>query len=145
MNTFDKSIDQIFDVVTVPETPKANISMTLSVSANTETQPNIENDLNDAYEKTRENLEDFITQGKEAMDEILVIAKTGQAPRAFEVYSTLLKNMVDANKELLNVQKQIREMDSKKNTQKPGTTIDKAIFVGTTAEFSRLLKNNRDK
>ena len=77
--------------------------------------------------------------GKEAMDEILTIAKAGQHPRAFEVYGTLLKNMVDANKELLNVQKQMRDMD--KNAKKDGDTkIDKAIFVGSTAELSKLLK-----
>ena len=47
--------------------------------------------------------------------------------------------MVDANKELLNVQKQMRDMD--KNAKKDGDTkIDKAIFVGSTAELSKLLK-----
>ena len=73
------------------------------------------------------------------MNEILEIAKAGQHPRAFEVYGGILKNMVDANKELLNIQKQIREMDgSKKETT--NTTIDKAIFVGSTSELSKLLK-----
>jgi hypothetical protein len=73
------------------------------------------------------------------MDELRQIASAGQHPRAFEVYATLLKNMVDANKELLNVQKQMREMDGKK---KDGgdTKIDKAIFVGSTAELSKLIK-----
>lgn len=62
-----------------------------------------------------------------------------QHPRAFEVYSGLLKNLVDANKELLNVQKQMRDMDGKKNDG--GTKIDKAaIFVGSTAELNKLIK-----
>ena len=66
------------------------------------------------------------------------IASSGQHPRAFEVYATLLKNVVDANKELLNVQKQMRDMDGKK---KDGDTkIDKAIFIGSTAELSKLVK-----
>jgi hypothetical protein len=47
--------------------------------------------------------------------------------------------MVDANKELLNIQKQIREMDSSKK-ETNNTTIDKAIFVGSTSELSKLLK-----
>ena len=76
--------------------------------------------------------------GKDGLEEILQIAKAGQHPRAFEVYGTLLKNMVDANKELLNIQKQMRDMDGKK---KDGDTkIDKAIFVGSTAELSKLIK-----
>jgi hypothetical protein len=76
------------------------------------------------------------------MEEILEIAKQGQHPRAFEVYGTLLKNVVDANKELLAVQKQMREMDSKKKDS--GTTIDKAIFVGSTQELNKLLKGKSD-
>ena len=74
------------------------------------------------------------------MEEILNIAIAGQHPRAFEVYGTLLKNMVDANKELLNIQKQMREMDKKKEVN--NTTIDKAIFVGSTAALGKLLKDN---
>ena len=73
------------------------------------------------------------------MEELRHIAAAGQHPRAFEVYATLLKNVVDANKELLAVQKQMRTMDGK---QKEGDTkIDKAIFVGSTAELNKLLKS----
>jgi hypothetical protein len=74
------------------------------------------------------------------MQKILEIAKAGQHPRAFEVYGGLLKNMVDANKELLSIQKQMREMSGvKKETS--STNIDKAIFVGSTSELSKLLKS----
>ena len=106
--------------------------------------PNIEEDLTDAYQQSRENLQGIIDQGKEAMEEILQIAKVGQHPRAFEVYGTILKNMVDANKELLAIQKQMREMDgNKKETN--NTNIDKAIFVGSTADLGKLLKDNGNK
>jgi hypothetical protein len=99
----------------------------------------LKQDLTDAYQQSKENLQGIIDQGKEAMEDILEIAKAGQHPRAFEVYGTLLKNMVDANKELLNIQKQMRDMDEDKKKQS-GTTIDKAIFVGSTNELNKLLK-----
>ena len=99
-------------------------------------------DLTDAYQQSKENLQELIDQGKDAMEEILQVAKAGQHPRAFEVYGTLLKNMVDANKELLNIQKQMRDMDGKKKDN-GDTKIDKAIFVGSTAELNKLL-NNKD-
>jgi len=55
----------------------------------------------------------------------------------------LLKNVVDANKELLAVQKQMREMN--KQNQASGTThIDKAIFVGSTSELNKLIKGKND-
>lgn len=139
MNTFDKNMEKIFDVAPV-EPPQQKKS--LVVPKKTEEELELKQDLKDAYEQSKENLQDIIEQGKEAMNEILEIAKAGQHPRAFEVYGTLLKNMVDANKELLNIQKQMRDMDGKK---KDGDTkIDKAIFVGSTAELNKLIKGKSE-
>jgi len=140
MNTFDKNMEQIFDVATKVETPPVTKKETLPIKVG---EQELEEDLVDAYEQTKTNLQDLIDQGKSAMDEILEIAKAGQHPRAFEVYGTLLKNVVDANKELLAVQKQMRDMD-KKNAPSGTTTIDKAIFVGSTSELSKFIKSNKE-
>jgi hypothetical protein len=139
MNKFEKSMEEIFDI-----SPKAELPVVSKKETTTELiDTNLEEDLTDAYEQTKSNLQDLIDQGKDAMEEILQIAKAGQHPRAFEVYGTLLKNVVDANKELLAVQKQMREMD-KKNAPSGSTHIDKAIFVGSTSELNKLIKNNND-
>ena len=135
MNTFEKNMEEIFDIAPKPETPivvKSETPVSILDS-------NLEEDLTDAYEQTKTNLQDLIDQGKDAMEEILMIAKAGQHPRAFEVYGTLLKNVVDANKELLAVQKQMREMN-KQNQPSGATHIDKAIFVGSTSELNKLIK-----
>jgi len=138
MNTFDKNMEQIFDVA-----PKATEKLPVEKKENVPAlQANLEEDLVDAYEQSKTNLQDLIDQGKEAMEEILLIAKAGQHPRAFEVYGTLLKNVVDANKELLSIQKQMRDMD-KKSQPSGSTTIDKAIFVGSTSELSKLIKQEK--
>jgi hypothetical protein len=136
MNELNKNLSELLDVTPIPEEKKERLP-TVSASYN---KPDIESDLTDAYQQSKENLQGIIDQGHEAMEEILNIAKAGQHPRAFEVYGTLLKNMVDANKELLNIQKQMREMDKKKEVN--NTTIDKAIFVGSTADLGKLLKDN---
>lgn len=138
MNNFEKSMEEIFDVAPKP-TENLPVVKKESVPA---LQANLEEDLVDAYEQTKTNLQDLIDQGKDAMDEILQIAKAGQHPRAFEVYGTLLKNVVDANKELLAIQKQMRDMD-KKSQPSGTTTIDKAIFVGSTSELSKLIKQEK--
>jgi hypothetical protein len=135
MSTFEKNMEEIFDIspkTELPVVPKKETPVAISDS-------NLEEDLTDAYEQTKTNLQDLIDQGKEAMEEILQIAKAGQHPRAFEVYGTLLKNVVDANKELLIVQKQMREMN-KQNQPSGATHIDKAIFVGSTSELNKLIK-----
>jgi uncharacterized protein YicC (UPF0701 family) len=137
MNTFDKNMEKIFDVTPVEVDEK---KLLVPTKDNTE-DLNLKQDLADAYEQSKSNLQDIIDQGKDAMDEILQIAKAGQHPRAFEVYGTLLKNMVEANDRLLKMQKEMREMDGKKRDG-GDTKIDKAIFVGSTAELSKLIKNN---
>jgi hypothetical protein len=135
MNNFDKSMEQIFDVTPI-ETSKEVKPQTAITHYN---KSDIEEDLNDAYQQTKENLQGILDQGKEAMEEILNIAKAGQHPRAFEVYATLLKNMTEANDRLLKIQKEMREMDKKKEVT--NTNIDKAIFVGSTNELAAFLKN----
>ena len=137
MNTFDKNMEKIFDVTPV-ENPQYNITSDERKMEMPSNMPDLKQDLVDAYDQTKSNLQDLIDSGKDAMDELRQIASAGQHPRAFEVYATLLKNMVDANKELLNVQKQMRDMDGKK--KEGDTRIDKAIFVGSTAELSKLVK-----
>ena len=140
MNTLEKSMESIFDL---PPLAKSNnpiqetnskLPVSLPVS-----ESDLNNDLKDAYEQTKDNLQDLIDQGKDAMEEILQIAKEGQHPRAFEVYGSLLKNVVDANKELLNVQKQMREMENAGKKSGP-TNIDKAVFVGTPSDLNKLLR-----
>jgi len=131
MTKFDDSMSKIFDV-----TP----SITTEKPVIIRDQPsnlNLEQDLADAYQQSRDNLQDVIDQGKDAMDDILRIAKESEQPRAFEVFGTLLKNVVEANKELIAMQKQMRDMDNKKESN---TKIDKAIFVGSTKELQLLLK-----
>jgi len=143
MSNFDKNMKKIFDVKnTELDTVKENNSKKEYLPTNYN-KTDLDSDLMDAYQQSRENLQGIIDQGQEAMHEILEISKAGQHPRSFEVYSGLLKNMVDANKELLNIQKQMRDMDKKKEVT--NTTIDKAIFVGSTNELSKLLKGNTEK
>jgi uncharacterized protein YukE len=137
MNTFDKNMEQFFDVIPTPIDEQKKKSTAIVP----QDEPDLKTDLNDAYQQSRENLEDIISQGKEAMDEILQIAKAGQHPRAFEVYATLLKNMTEANDRLLKIQKEMREMDKKKETT--NNNIDKAIFVGSTEDLNKLLNGNK--
>ena len=137
MNTFDKNMEKIFDVTPVVQQEKPLVP----IVPKTEEGPDLKTDLEDAYQQTKDNLQELIDNGKDAMEELRHIAAAGQHPRAFEVYATLLKNVVDANKELLAVQKQMRTMDGKKEGD---TKIDKAIFVGSTAELNKLLKGKNE-
>jgi mevalonate kinase len=134
MNDINKNLSELFDVTPIPEEKKEKLP-TIVTHYNT---PDVEQDLTDAYQQSKENIQEIIDSGKDAMEEILQIAKAGQHPRAFEVYATLLKNMTEANDRLLKIQKEMRDMNKKKEGN---TNIDKAIFVGSTSELSKFLKN----
>jgi len=134
MNDINKNLSELFDVTPIPEEKKEKLP-TVVTHYNT---PDVEQDLTDAYQQSKENIQEIIDSGKDAMEEILQIAKAGQHPRAFEVYATLLKNMTEANDRLLKIQKEMRDMNKKKEGN---TNIDKAIFVGSTSELSKFLKN----
>jgi uncharacterized protein YukE len=135
MNNFDKNMEEIFDVT--PTEPK---KVQPIVTTHYNPPSDDKQDLVDAYQQSKENIQEIIDSGKDAMEEILQIAKAGQHPRAFEVYATLLKNMTEANDRLLKIQKEMREIEGRKKDS--GTTIDKAIFVGSTSELSKFLKGN---
>jgi len=137
MSKFEKNMENIFDI-----TPKEESFPLVTKPEIIENKPksdSLDVDLTDAYEQSKNNLQEIIDQGKEAMNDILQIAKASEHPRAFEVFGTLLKNVTDANKELIAMQKQMREISGVKK-ESNSTNIDKAIFVGTTAELSKLLK-----
>ena len=134
MNTFDKNMEKIFDVTPVQEEKKPLVPVTKEPIDNID----LKTDLVDAYEQSKNNLQDLIDNGKDAMEELRQIASAGQHPRAFEVYATLLKNVVEANDRLLKTQKEMREMDGKK--READTKINNALFVGSTAELNRFLK-----
>lgn len=134
MDKLDKNMTEIFDIE-----PKATEIIKVEKPQVPVATEELKHDLEDAYQQSKDNLQHIIDQGKDAMEEILNIAKNSQHPRAFEVYGTLLKNMTEANKELLSIQKQMREISGTKS-EAAQTTIDKAVFVGTTADFNKLLK-----
>ena len=133
MNELNKNLSDIFNVMPIDEKKKKTEVVTTHYN-----EPNMDEDLTDAYQQSKENLQSIIDSGKDAMEELRQIASAGQHPRAFEVYATLLKNVVEANDRLLKTQKEMREMDGKK--READTKINNALFVGSTAELNRFLK-----
>lgn len=91
------------------------------------------------YEYTRENLYALIEKGQEALDNILEIAQQAQHPRAFEVAGQLIKNVSDVADKLIDLQQKMKDLD--KDVKGGPTNVTNALFVGSTAELQKLLKN----
>lgn len=97
------------------------------------------NDVKKDYEYTRANLYSLIEKGQEAIDGIMEIAGEGGSARAYEVAGQLIKSVGDVTDKLIDLQKKLKEVedDSPKTTN---NTTNNAIFVGSTSELSKILK-----
>lgn len=97
------------------------------------------------FESARANLYEVIQTGKEAIDKLSDIASNSQHPRAFEVLAKLMDTVVSTNKELLELQSKIREIDAKDSPiNEKAQTINNNLFVGSTAELQKVLKDMKN-
>ena len=110
-----------------------------SVEEKVESIASVSNDLKKDYEYTRGNLYSIIEKGQEALNGILERAQESEMPRAYEVAGQLIKNVADATDKLIDLQKKLKDIDEQK--VKGPTNVTNALFVGSTAELSKLLKN----
>ena len=94
------------------------------------------------FRYARENMYHIIERGRDAMDELLEIAKAEESPRAFEVFGQLLKNMTDTQEKLMELhrKKQIIENDGDRQEVTKAQNVTNALFVGSTAELLKLVK-----
>ena len=96
-------------------------------------------DIEKDYEYTRGNLYSIIEKGQEAINGILELAQESEMPRAYEVAGQLIKNVADATDKLMDLQKKLKDVNEEKEAKGP-TTVNNALFVGSTAELQKLLK-----
>jgi hypothetical protein len=93
------------------------------------------------YQYARENFYNVIEKGTQALEDMLDVAKASEHPRAYEVVSTLMKTLVDANKDLVAMgDKKVKAEEA--DDKKPVTNNN--LFVGSTAELQQLLKDMRN-
>lgn len=131
--------DRLSDVFDVPAMPVKTGDV---IDANTgEIIQPMENKIESDYDKSRDNLHDLLAKGHEALSHALDVAKQSEHPRAFEVVGNLMKQLADVNQQLLDVHQQKRKLDGPKSDEKSKITNNNAIFVGSTAELTKMIKN----
>mgnify|MGYP003348136668 FL=1 len=103
----------------------------------------VKSPVEDDAEFARQNIRTLIQKGNTAMDNLLLVANASEHPRAYEVAAGLIKNLADLNKDLLEIQKRKKDLDPTQAKNNGTTNIDKAVFVGSTTELVKFLKNNK--
>jgi len=138
MNKTNKKLSELFDV--------DPIVTNVEIVSSTEVMPvKFEDVVETDTEYARRNIRDLIDKGSVAVDNLLQVSKESEHPRAYEVAAALIKTMADLNKDLLEIQKRKRDLqpqlDSASNRGK--ITVENAVFVGSTAELLKQIRDNK--
>jgi hypothetical protein len=99
----------------------------------------VEND----FEYARRTYHDLIIKGQDALDDMIEVARSSEHPRAFEVLSTLLKSVADVNGDLIALHKKQKEYNKPDPKALPAGVTTNNLFVGSTTELQRMLKDVR--
>ena len=94
------------------------------------------------YEYSRGNLYSLIEKGQEAVDGILELAQESDSARAYEVAATTIKAVADTTDKLIDLQQKMKDLEQDPN--KGPTNVTNALFVGSTAELSKLIKKQKE-
>jgi hypothetical protein len=130
----DDSLSEVFDVQTLPKTEVITQDGEIISIASQK----IESD----YDTTRNNLRILLQQGQEALQKSLDVAMQSEHPRAFEVVGNLMKQLAEVNQQLMDLHQQKQKLDEPSKAEKAKqVTNNNAIFVGSTAELNKLIKN----
>lgn len=120
----------------------------ITPAENTNVIKRLEQQANDDTAKedftiARSNIHNIIDTGSEALDRLMQIADQSQQARAYEVVAILMKNLLDANKDLLAIQKTIREISDIEKPTNNTTVNHNNLFVGSTAELQKVIQDMR--
>ena len=129
INDIDKNLDNILEIA--ENLPKVTKDTSLRVVPETN---GMEEDTDFKY--TRENLYNLLERGQDAVEELLEIAKQSEHPRAFEVVGQLIGKLTETNKELMGLHKTKKDL----STEKGPTNVTNALFVGSTSDLQKMLK-----
>lgn len=133
MKKLNKNLSEIFDVEPIEEKTIQSLPVVVEDGVN---------QVDADAEFARSNMRELITNGNRALGELASVANQSESPRAYEVLATMMKNLAEMNKDLLELQKRKKELAPQSESSK-SVSIDKAVFVGSTNELLKMIKGNK--
>lgn len=136
MKNLNEKLSEALDIEPIEVSEFAPVMQPVTVSVE-------ESTVDDDAEFARSNIRNLIQKGNVAMDQLLHVAKESEHPRAYEVAAGLIKNLSELNKDLLEIQKRRKDLNPQEAASVKNVNVDKAVFVGSTAELVKLLKTSK--
>jgi gas vesicle protein len=132
-----EKLDSLFNIEPINNIEKDIINVVEPLKNNS----NLDQD--EDYELARATLRKVIISGSDALDDITNLAKNSEHPRAYEVTGQIMKTLSDVSKDLMGLQKQVKELKATENPANQIGTQNNIVFAGSTHELMKLL-NNKD-
>ena len=102
------------------------------------------NDAEADYNLARNTFRNLIHQGNLAMEDMKELARQSESPRAYEVFATMMKTISETTKDLYDLQKKTKDLkDDNSKPSQENITVEKAVFVGSTAELLKKIKEEK--
>ena len=136
MNSIDKALGVVGEVIP----PEASLNPKAKLSEVSRYPDDLldDEDIDADYKYQRENFYRLVEQGSTAIEGILELAKEGEHPRAYEVAGQLIKNVAEVTEKLGDLQEKMKKLKEVPNNAPKSVT--NALFVGSTAELQKMLK-----
>ena len=127
MNTLDENMEDML-----------NISVDVDTQSKPAAPKTKADDKTKDYEYTRGELYSLIDKGQEAVQGALEVAQESGHPRAYEVAVAAMKHVADMTDKLADLHKKMKDLDAEQKG--PKNVTNNAMFVGSTAELQKMLK-----
>ena len=132
----DEKLDELLDIQgEIVEVEKNLPILSKSMHSKQEEQ-------NSDYKYSREVFYGLVERGQDAIEGILDIARESEHPRVYEVAGQLIKTVGETTEKLIDLQAKVKELD--KDDSIPDQ-VQNNLFVGSSTELQRLLKQNAQK
>jgi hypothetical protein len=102
-----------------------------------------DDDIKADYNLSRRTFRSLIDKGNAAMENLTDLAKESESPRAYEVLATMMRTIADTTKDLYDLQKKTKDLNGEDKKDQSNVTVEKAVFVGSTAELLQRIKEEK--
>lgn len=134
-----KNIQKLNDLFNIEPTKEIDI-----VQESEKLNSNKELDQEDDYQLARQTLRKLIIKGSDTLDDVTNLAKNSEHPRAYEVTGQIIKALSDVSKDLLGLQKQVKELKTEDSSLQQINTQNNIVFAGSTNDLMKLLNKKDD-
>ena len=97
--------------------------------------------INNDYDYSRDTLYELIEKGKDALENMIEVARESEHPRAYEVLSGLIKNVADVNDKLQDLNKKQKQLNDEERPQQVENQQNN-FYLSSTSDIQKMLRED---